>query len=156
MYPAKFDYYRAGSVGEAIALLGQTPDAKIIAGGHSLLPLMKLRLATPAALIDIGRIEELKGISEQNGGVLIGALATHDRLAHAEAGEPEATGRERVRLHHPGVPLGEDEQDRLGVALVDDRFAVLVAVERGESLDVGALRRGEAVEEGVGDHSGRR
>ncbi|MFN8496508.1 MAG: xanthine dehydrogenase family protein subunit M [Anaerolineae bacterium] len=85
MYPAKFDYYRAGSVGEAIALLGQTPDAKIIAGGHSLLPLMKLRLATPAALIDIGRIEELKGISEQNGGVLIGALATHDRLAHAEA-----------------------------------------------------------------------
>ncbi|MFN8470600.1 MAG: xanthine dehydrogenase family protein subunit M [Anaerolineae bacterium] len=85
MYPAKFDYYRAGSVGEAITLLGQTPDAKIIAGGHSLLPLMKLRLATPAALIDIGRIEALKGISEENGGVMIGALATHDRIAKSDA-----------------------------------------------------------------------
>ncbi len=85
MYPAKFDYYRAGSVGEAITLLGQNPDAKIIAGGHSLLPLMKLRLATPAALVDIGRIEELKAIWEENGGVMIGALATHDRIANSDA-----------------------------------------------------------------------
>ena len=55
MYPAPFEYYAPASVGEALALLAQNSDAKIIAGGHSLLPLMKLRLAQPAALIDIGK-----------------------------------------------------------------------------------------------------
>ena len=77
MYPPKFDYYRAGSVSEAIGLMQQHAGAKLLAGGHSLLPVMKLRLADPGTLIDIGRIAELKGISAANGNVTIGALTTH-------------------------------------------------------------------------------
>ena len=66
---------------EAISLLQQHEDAKLLAGGHSLIPAMKLRLAQPAALIDIGRIDALKDISESNGKVTIGALSTHASLA---------------------------------------------------------------------------
>ena len=68
MYPAKFDYHRAGSVAEAVALLQEHgDDAKLLAGGHSLIPMMKLRLAQPAVLIDIGRVDELRGITQDNG-----------------------------------------------------------------------------------------
>lgn len=81
MYPSKFDYYRAGSVSEALSLLQQHDDAKLLAGGHSLIPVMKLRLASPGALIDIGRIAELQGISASNGAVRIGALTKHATLA---------------------------------------------------------------------------
>ena len=63
MYPEKFDYYRAGSVAEALTLLGEHPEAKLLAGGHSLLPMMKLRLTHPGAVIDIGRVAELAGIA---------------------------------------------------------------------------------------------
>ncbi len=81
MYPAKFSYVRANSIQEAVALASQHDDAKFIAGGHSLLPLMKLRLATPATLIDIGRLPELRGIRREGNGVTIGALTTHDEVA---------------------------------------------------------------------------
>jgi carbon-monoxide dehydrogenase medium subunit len=81
MYSAEFDYYRAGSVAEASALLKKHPGAKLLAGGHSLIPLLKLRLASPRALIDIGRIAELKGISVSDGTVRIGSLTTHAELA---------------------------------------------------------------------------
>ena len=82
MFPSQFEYHRASSVDEAVKLLGENPDAKIIAGGHSLLPAMKLRLAAPSALVDIGRIDDLKGIgSTRNGGLLVGALVTYDQLA---------------------------------------------------------------------------
>lgn len=81
MYPPKFDYYRASSVAEAISLLGQHSGAKVLAGGHSLIPTMNLRLADPGVLIDIGRIGELKGISVTNGSVRIGALTTHAMIA---------------------------------------------------------------------------
>ncbi len=83
MFPAKFDYYRANSVEEAVWLLGQNRDAKLLAGGHSLIPMMKLRLAQPSALIDIGRLAELKGIQVQDGGLRIGALTTHAELEHS-------------------------------------------------------------------------
>jgi carbon-monoxide dehydrogenase medium subunit len=79
VYPEQFAYHRATSVDDAIRLLGEVEDAKIIAGGHSLLPAMKLRLAIPSALIDIGRIPELKGISV-NGGVTIGAGTTYREI----------------------------------------------------------------------------
>ncbi|CAN5775690.1 xanthine dehydrogenase family protein subunit M [soil metagenome] len=82
MYPEQFAYHRPDSVSEAISLLNANPDAKILAGGHSLLPAMKLRLAAPSALIDIGRIGELKGISV-NGGATIGAGATYRELIDA-------------------------------------------------------------------------
>ena len=81
MYAPDFAYYRAGSLAEASQLLQQHPGAKLLAGGHSLIPLLKLRLATPAALIDIGRLDELKGISVADGRVRIGALTTHAELA---------------------------------------------------------------------------
>jgi carbon-monoxide dehydrogenase medium subunit len=84
MYPAKFDYHRANTVHEAISLLQEHEDAKVLAGGHSLLPAMKLRLAHPTAVIDIGRIGELKSISQSNETITIGALSTHAEIASNE------------------------------------------------------------------------
>ena len=82
MIPAKFAYERAGSVDEALTLLAQHGDeAKILAGGHSLIPAMKLRLNQPGVLIDIGRIEELRYIKDAGDHIAIGAGATHDDLA---------------------------------------------------------------------------
>jgi carbon-monoxide dehydrogenase medium subunit len=83
--PAAFDYYPATSVDEAISLLQQHgEDAKLLAGGHSLLPMMKLRLAQPGVLIDIGRIQGLSYIREENGVVAVGALTTYATLAHSD------------------------------------------------------------------------
>jgi carbon-monoxide dehydrogenase medium subunit len=79
--PAAFDYVRAGSTEEAVALLIEHGDeAKLLAGGHSLLPLMKLRLATPTVLIDIGRVKDLSYIEERGNDIAIGALARHHDL----------------------------------------------------------------------------
>ena len=84
MWPGNFDYKRPATVAEALQLLAENEDAKIIAGGHSLLPAMKLRLNEPATLIDIGRIPELKGIT--NGSSLkIGALATHAEISRSDS-----------------------------------------------------------------------
>ncbi len=78
MIPAAFDYRRVGSVEEAIALVGEHgDDAKLLAGGHSLLPLMKLRLAQPSLLVDIGRISELSYIRDGGDHIAIGALTRH-------------------------------------------------------------------------------
>ena len=83
MFSADFDYFRPASVAEAWNLLKQHPGSKLLAGGHSLIPLLKLRLASPPALIDIGRIVELRGISSTNGIIRIGALTTHAELAES-------------------------------------------------------------------------
>lgn len=80
MYPAPFEYYAPNSVNEALALLAKNSDAKILAGGHSLLPLMKLRLAQPSALIDIGNISDLRGINAMGDMISIGALTTHHQV----------------------------------------------------------------------------
>ncbi len=78
MIPAAFDYVRAGSAEEAISLIGQYgEDAKFIAGGHSLLPLMKLRLAQPTVLVDIGRISDLSYIRDAGDHIAIGAMTRH-------------------------------------------------------------------------------
>src|SRR6187200_3247507 len=84
MYSSQFDYYRAGSVAEASHLLQKHPGAKLLAGGHSLIPLLKLRLSAPPALIDIGRIADLRGVTAANGTVRIGALTTHAALAGSD------------------------------------------------------------------------
>ena len=84
MFPAQLTYHRAGSVAEAVQLLSNNEGAKLLAGGHSLLPLMKLRLASPAVLVDIGRIEALKGVSASDGGITIGALTTHAEIASSD------------------------------------------------------------------------
>jgi carbon-monoxide dehydrogenase medium subunit len=81
MYSAEFDYHRARSLADAQRLLAAHPGAKLLAGGHSLIPLLKFRLASPPALIDIGRIAELRGIAESGGQVRIGGLTTHAELA---------------------------------------------------------------------------
>ena len=84
MIPAPFDYERAESVDQAIEMLGGgDADAKIIAGGHSLLPLMKLRLARPSKLVDISRIQDLSYIRADNEEVAIGALTRHHDVANS-------------------------------------------------------------------------
>lgn len=109
MIPAPFVYVRAGSVEEAVAALTEHgEDAKILAGGHSLLPLMKLRLAAPTALVDIGRLEALKGVRDDGDRIVVGAATTHAAvirdplirahcgvLAHvtAEVGDPQVRNR---------------------------------------------------------------
>jgi carbon-monoxide dehydrogenase medium subunit len=76
--PAAFDYVRASSAAEAISLIGQHGDeAKFLAGGHSLLPLMKLRLASPSVLVDIGRVSDLSYIRDAGDHIAIGALTRH-------------------------------------------------------------------------------
>jgi carbon-monoxide dehydrogenase medium subunit len=78
MYPAQFDYHTPASVQEALSLLGRLgEDAKLVAGGHSLVPMMKLRLAQPKHLIDLRKVPGLVGIKEEGGGLVIGALTTH-------------------------------------------------------------------------------
>ncbi len=85
MIPAAFDYKRAGSLDEALGLIG-TSGTKVIAGGMSLLPLMKLRLANPERLLDIGRLKELKGVRKLDDGRLaVGALTTYAELAESPA-----------------------------------------------------------------------
>ncbi len=85
MFPSEFDYHRAHNVQDAIEMLGKYSDAKLIAGGHSLLPMMKLRLAQPRVLIDIGQIAALRGIHADNGTVRIGALTTHYQMESSDA-----------------------------------------------------------------------
>ena len=80
MWPGKFDYVKASSVEEVIDILSQNDDAKIIAGGHSLLPAMKLRLSQPSMLVDVSGISGLSGISA-NGSLKIGAMSTHAEIA---------------------------------------------------------------------------
>jgi carbon-monoxide dehydrogenase medium subunit len=82
MYPPKFDYYRADSVREALALKKEH-DGKFLAGGHSLIPVMNLRLADPGTVIDIGRIDFLKGIWKRGHVHYIGSLTTHAMVAAA-------------------------------------------------------------------------
>ncbi len=81
MFPSQFEYYAPTTVQEAVALLAQNKDAKVLAGGHSLLPAMKLRVANPPVLVDIGRIPGLAGIQVGADGVTIGALTTHAVVA---------------------------------------------------------------------------
>jgi carbon-monoxide dehydrogenase medium subunit len=102
MYSSQFDYYRANSLEEAISLLGQHPGAKLLAGGHSLLPALKLRLAAPPALIDIGRIPGLSGVTRSNGSAHIGALTTHAMVASA-SGLPTALTEAAARIGDPAV-----------------------------------------------------
>jgi aerobic carbon-monoxide dehydrogenase medium subunit len=82
MIPASFDYEVAESADHALELLRTKEHAKLIAGGHSLLPLMKLRLARPGTLVDIGRLSDLRGVSDKGDHLAIGALTRHNDLNH--------------------------------------------------------------------------
>jgi aerobic carbon-monoxide dehydrogenase medium subunit len=91
MIPVAFEYKRAGSADEALALLAEHGDeAKLLAGGHSLLPLMKLRLATPAVLVDVGRLDDLSYIRDAGDHIAIGALTKHRALETSDLLAAEA------------------------------------------------------------------
>jgi carbon-monoxide dehydrogenase medium subunit len=78
MYPAAFEYHAPGTVKDALGLLGRyKDDAKVLAGGHSLIPMMKLRLAQPKHLVDLRKVPGLSGIKEDGGALVLGALTTH-------------------------------------------------------------------------------
>jgi aerobic carbon-monoxide dehydrogenase medium subunit len=85
MIPAPFEYVRADSVDDAIGTLSRDHDAKILAGGHSLLPLMRVRLSRPSTLVDISRIADLKYIREDGDAVAIGAGTRHHDVANSDA-----------------------------------------------------------------------
>ncbi len=102
MYPANFDYQEANTIAEAVSLLGAHGGAKILAGGHSLIPAMKLRLSQPDTLIDIGSIAELRGIEKQHGRYRIGALTTHTMLA-SHKGVPRALSEAAGMIGDPQV-----------------------------------------------------
>ncbi len=92
MIPVKFDYVRPSSLDDAVRVLAEGgEDAKVIAGGQSLLPLLRLRLAYPELLVDVGGLGDLRGVWDEGDSLLIGALTTHDdvmrdRLVAAHCG----------------------------------------------------------------------
>ena len=85
MHPANFDYHRASSIDEAESLWKENTDASFLAGGHSLIPAMKLRLSDPGTLVDISGIDDLKGISRDGDTIRIGALTTHREVGNSDA-----------------------------------------------------------------------
>ena len=106
MIPAPFSYRRADSVAEALDLVTEYgDDAKFLAGGHSLLPLMKLRLAMPEVLIDLGPVRELSYIRDEGGHIAIGALTRHHDLEHSERTGPVRAAA-RARRGTGGRPAG--------------------------------------------------
>ena len=83
MIPAEFDYVRAGSVDEAVSALRESgDDAKVMAGGQSLIPLLRLRLAYPSVVVDVGRVSEMRGVREDGDHLVIGAMTTHYEVLH--------------------------------------------------------------------------
>jgi aerobic carbon-monoxide dehydrogenase medium subunit len=105
MIPAAFDYVRADSADAAIAALGEHgEDAKLLAGGHSLLPLMKLRLAAPSVLIDIGRLQDLSYVRDAGDHVAIGGLTRHRDLETSDL-----LGTEAPLLAHAGGQVGDPQ-----------------------------------------------
>src|SRR5687767_5820341 len=84
MIAAAFDYHRPQTLNEADRLLSAKEDAKVLAGGHSLVPAMKFRLAQPKAIIDISRITDLSYIREANGQIQIGAMTTHHLIESSD------------------------------------------------------------------------
>ncbi len=112
MFPSRFDYYQPKTLQEAIELLAQSGgEAKVLAGGHSLLPLMKLRLAQPRCLVDIARVPGLAGISQQDGTVVIGAMTTHHDL-------------ETSQVLHSRVPIISEAAGLIGDLQVRNRGTI--------------------------------
>ncbi|HEU5008036.1 MAG TPA: xanthine dehydrogenase family protein subunit M [Jatrophihabitantaceae bacterium] len=85
MIPAAFDYVRPSSVAEAVSALGAAgEDGKVLAGGQSLIPVLRLRMAYPSVLVDVGRIPELQGVRDDGDAIVIGAMTTHHAVMHDE------------------------------------------------------------------------
>ena len=98
MIPAQFDYVRAGSVDEAVAALAEHgDDAKVLAGGQSLIPLLRLRLAYPEVVVDVGRVDEMRGVREDGDHLVIGAMTTHYDVIHDPLVQAHARSDRRRR-----------------------------------------------------------
>ena len=114
--PPAFEYARAGSVDEAIELLGRE-DAKLLAGGHSLIPLLRLRFARPSLLVDIGRLDELRYVREDGDRIAIGALTpplpTSQATRCSTKGCPAGRARRRRGRRPAGAPPRDDRRLRL-------------------------------------------
>src|SRR6185437_15699029 len=83
MIPAPFEYVRPATVAEAVSALASAgEDAKVLAGGQSLIPVLRLRLAYPSTVVDVGRIDELRGVRDDGDAIVIGALTTHHDVMH--------------------------------------------------------------------------
>ena len=119
MIPPQFDYHAPGSLDEALSLLGSLDDAKVMSGGQSLLPMLKLRLAAPANIVDIGRIPGLDSISEDGGYLSIGALVTEAAL------EADATVAARY-------PILRDTTRVIADPLVRNRATICGNVAHGD------------------------
>jgi carbon-monoxide dehydrogenase medium subunit len=91
-----FQYHRPQSVAEAARLLSSNSEAKLLAGGHTLIPTMKLRLAGPKAIVDLGRVGELRGISKSGNALVIGAMTTHAEVADSDVVRSAIPGLARV------------------------------------------------------------
>jgi len=138
MIPATFDCHTPASIDDALSILAEYgDDAKILAGGHSLLPMMKLRFATPAHLIDLNRIDELCGIGEDSGTIVIGAMTTENQLidsklladkcpllpeAAAKIGDPQVRNRGTIG---GDICHGDPANDQPAVTMAADATYVL-------------------------------
>ena len=140
MIPAEFDYVRPGSLDEAlVALRDGGEDAKLLAGGHSLLPLMKLRLAAPTLLVDLGGVPGLTGIERANGGWRIGAMTSHAAMARESALGLAAKVAHTIadpQVRHRGtiggsIAHGDPASDQLAILLAYEG-SVIVRGESGE------------------------
>ena len=109
MIPKKFDYYAPTSLHEAIQLLSENEEAKVLAGGQSLLGLMKLRLAAPTALVDISKLPDLSYVREDGDHLAIGALTTHDTIEHS----PTIKRRFTI-LNEAASKIGDQQTRNLG------------------------------------------
>jgi carbon-monoxide dehydrogenase medium subunit len=150
MIPAEFDYVAPDTLGDAIAALaGGGEDAKLLAGGHSLLPLMKLRLAAPSLLVDLRKVPGLRGIERENGGWRIGALTPHAELerspelgivAHAAGtiADPQVRNRGTIggSLAH-----GDPASDLPAVLLITEGSVTLQGADSQRSVAAADLFR---------------
>ena len=162
MIPAEFDYEAPDTLEQAIRMLHENGDeAKLLAGGHSLLPLMKLRLAAPALLIDLRRVPGLHGVQRENGSWRIGAMVPHAELEHApELGlvaraagtiaDPQVRNRGTIggSLAH-----GDPASDLPGVLLVTEGSVTVQGPGGQRTLQASELFRDymqTALEQGLG------
>ena len=154
MIPVAFDYQRAASIDDAIAKLAASDGGKVIAGGHSLVPLMKLRLSEPERLIDISKIAELSGIKETGGRIEIGATTTHNDIASskllrdkcpmiaeaaAEIGDPQVRNRGTIG---GSIAHADPAADFPAVVLALDADIVLKGPNGSRTVKASAFFRG--------------
>jgi carbon-monoxide dehydrogenase medium subunit len=149
MYPPAFDYVRAGTIDEALDLMNEK-GGKFLAGGHSLLPVMKMRLADPGVLVDIGRVDGLSGISRDGDAFTIGALTTHATVAATtDDGFPAALSEAAGMIGDPqvrnrgtvgGNVAHADPASDLPTVLVALGATMVIASNRGQGRGAAATR----------------